>query len=156
MGNYEQELATLEEVLGIAGVQVTGWQYQGTQIIRLRTKSKNEYGICPDCGKVCVKEHDVGAEQLIRDLSMSGKRCWLIYQPRRYECESCERTFVERVSWKSPDVNYTLRYEEHVYARARLETLADVAQDERLSEDVVRNIFERWAKKKLQPADTQS
>ena len=65
MSNYQQELATLEEVLGIAGVQVREWQYQGTQIIRLRVKSKNEIGVCPDCGKLCSKEHYVGAEQLI-------------------------------------------------------------------------------------------
>ena len=94
---------------------------------------------------------------------MSGKRCWLIYRPRRYECKSCERTFVERVGWKSPDLNYTLRYEEHIYERARRESLADVARDERLSEDVeatlrgvVRNMFERLAKKTLQPADIRT
>lgn len=154
MSKYEQELATLEEVLGIAGVQVTGWQSQGTQMIRLRVKSRNEYGVCPECGKLCATTHDIGAEQLIRDLAMSGKRCWLIYRPRRYECERCERTFVERVGWKSPELNYTLRYEEHIYGRGRRETLADVARDERLSEDVVGNIFERWAKKKSLPVDT--
>ena len=153
MSHYQQELATLEAVLGIAGVEVTGWQQQGTQIIRLRVKSKHEFGVCPDCGKVCGKEHDVGDEQLIRDLSMSGKRCWLMYRPRRYGCESCERTFVERVGWKAPDLNYTLRYEEHIYERGRRESLADVARDERLSEDVVRNMFERMAKKTLQSAD---
>ena len=64
MSNYEVELATLEAVLGIAGVQVTGWQYQWTQIIRLGVKSSHELGVCPNCGKVCGKEHDVGDEQL--------------------------------------------------------------------------------------------
>ena len=156
MSNYQQELATLEAVLGIAEVQVTGWQYQGTQIIRLRVKSSNEFGVCPGCGKLCLKEHDIGDEQLIRDLPMSGKRCWLMYRPRRYECEGCKRTFVERVSWKAADLNYTLRYEEHIYERGRRESLADVARDERLSEDIVRGIFERLAKKTLQSADIRS
>jgi len=103
MSTDEQEWATLEAVLGIAGVQVTGWQYQGTHTIRVRVKSKNEMGVCPDCSKVCTQEHDVGHEQLVPDLPMSGKRCWLIYRPRRYACKRCERTFVERVGWKSPD-----------------------------------------------------
>jgi len=188
MSNYQREMDMLREVLGITGVAVTGWQYQGDSIIRIQVKSTQACGVCPICGQLCSQAHDVGDEQLIRDLPMSKggpaprtgrmasrghRRCWLMYQPRRFECQKCERTFVERVSWKSPDLNYTLRYEEHIYARCRRETLADgpaprtgraaskghfVARDERLSEDVaprratfVRNIFERWAKKKWPP-----
>ena len=156
MSTDEREWATLEAVLGIAGVQVTGWQYQETHTIRVRVKSKNEMGVCPDCNKVCTHEHDVGHEQLVRDLPMSGKRCWLIYRPRRYGCKRCERTFVERVGWKSPDLNYTLRYEAYIYERGRRESMADVAREERLSEAVVGSIFERWAKKLLPSVDIPS
>ena len=156
MSNKQLELETLQEVLGISGIAVTGWQYQGEYIIRIRVKSTHECGVCPECSQLCSQEHDVGNDQLMRDLPMSNRRCWLIYRPRRFECRSCERTFVERVSWKAPDLNYTLRYEEHIYGRCRRETVADVAQAERLSEDVVRNIFERWAKKTLPRVDIQS
>jgi transposase len=105
--------------------------------------SISEAGVCPDCGKPSVKVHDNGEEQLIRDLPIWSKRCWLKYTPRRFECQECERTFVERVAWKAPELNYTQRYEEHVYEQARRESIADVARDERLSEDVVTSIFER-------------
>ena len=38
---------------------------------------------------------------------MWAKSCWLKYVPCRYECEGCEKTFVERVAWKATELNYT-------------------------------------------------
>jgi len=134
---------------------VTGLERQGSTVIRLRVVSTSEAGVCPGCGKPSVKVHDVGDEQLIRDLPIWGKRCWLKYVPRRFECGVCEKTFVERVVWKASDLNYTQRYEAHVYERCRRESMADVAGDERLSEDIVTSLFERWAKKTLSNAAIQ-
>ena len=147
MSDYQVMMNGLSELLDLPNVKVTGMQQQGHTLIRLRVMSTSEAGVCPDCGKPSVKVHDSGEEQLIRDLPMWNKRCWLIYKPRRFECPECERTFVERVMWKAPELNYTLRYEAHVYERVRRESRADVARDERLSEDVVTSLFERWAKK---------
>ena len=147
MNDYQELMKGLSELLDLPNVKVTGMQQQGRSIIRLMVVSISEVGVCPDCGKPSVKVHDNGAEQLIRDLPVSAKRCWLKYTPRRFECAECKRTYVERVAWKAPELNYTLRYEEHVYERARRESMADVARDELISEDVVNSIFERWAKK---------
>ena len=155
MSDYQVMMKGLSELLDLANVKVTGMQQQGRSIIRLIVMSTSEAGVCPDCGKSSMKVHDSGEEQLIRDLPIWNKRCWLKYAPRRFECPECERTFVERVLWKAPELNYTLRYEEHVYERVRRESMADVARDERLSEDVVSSIFERWAKKQLRNEATQ-
>ena len=84
---------------------------------------------------------------MIRDLPMWNRRCWIGYAPRRFSCEQCDKTFVERVAWREPGLNYTTRYEEYVYEQVRRETVSQVAQDEGLSEDVVAGIFERRAKK---------
>lgn len=146
MSEYQAMLKGLGELLDLPNVKVTGLEQQGNWVIRLRVISTSEAGICPHCGKPSVKVHDGGDEQLIRDLPMWAKRCWLKYVPRRFECVGCQRTFVERVAWKAAELNYTTRYEEHVYERTRRESIADVARDERLSEDIVTGIFERWAK----------
>ncbi len=53
-------------------------------------------------------------------------------------------------------MSYTLvRYEKHVYQRARKEPVNQIAQDEGLSEETVQAIFEHWAKKRLRHADTR-
>ena len=154
MSDYQELLKGLGELLDLPNVSVTGLQQQGQGIIRLRVISTSEAGVCPTCGKPSVKVHDMGEEQLIRDLPLWSKRCWLMYVPRRFECPDCARTFVERVAWKAAELNYTLRYEAHVYARARRESIAEVARDERLSEDIVSSLFERWAKKQSSSAAT--
>jgi transposase len=155
MSEYQAVLNEMGELLDLANVKVTGLERQGSEVIRLRVVSASEAGMCPGCGKPSVKVHDVGEEQMIRDLSIWGKFCWLKYRPRRFECEVCERTFVERVAWKAAELNYTQRYEAHVYERCRRESMKDVAGDERLSEDIVTSIFERWAKKTLSNAAIQ-
>jgi hypothetical protein len=54
---------------------------------------------------------------------------------------------VARVLWREADFVYTQRYDQAVYERARREPIAGIAWGEHLSEDSVRGIFERWAKK---------
>jgi hypothetical protein len=54
---------------------------------------------------------------------------------------------VERVVWRDLGQAYTQRYAEHIYHRARREPVAQIAQAEHLSEDIVQGLFERGAKK---------
>ncbi|HLF25690.1 MAG TPA: hypothetical protein VJG32_05095 [Anaerolineae bacterium] len=79
---------------------------------------------------------------------MWNRQCWVSYVARRFRCETCQTTFVERVAWREAGLNYTTRDEHHIYQRARREPLAQIAQDEWLSEEVVQGIFERGAKKR--------
>ncbi len=60
---------------------------------------------------------------------------------------TCQDTFVERVLWREPDLDYTVRYEQALYQRARREPISQIAESEQLSEDIVQGIFERGAKK---------
>ena len=41
-----------------------------------------------------------------------------------------------------------MRYEQHIFQRTRKEPILQIARDEKLSEEVVQGIFERWAKKR--------
>ena len=76
-------------------------------------------------------------------------------RPRRFACAACHSTFVERVAWREPGFAHTLRYAQQIYERARHEDIAQVALNEGLSQDTVRGIFERWAKKRLPSAATR-
>ena len=79
---------------------------------------------------------------MIRDLSIGERRCYLSYRARRFDCQHCDKTFVELVDWKRPGVSYTLRYEKYIYQRARKEAVSQIAQDEGFSEETVQAIFE--------------
>jgi hypothetical protein len=57
-------------------------------------------------------------------------------------------------AWREPGFAHTLRYARHIYERTQHEDIAQVARNEGLSQDTVRGIFERWAKKRSTSAAT--
>ncbi|MCL5995220.1 MAG: transposase family protein [Chloroflexi bacterium] len=141
-------MRTIGELLDMPNVRVTKYQTQGHHRVNVFIESTISAAVCPDCESVCAKLHAVDEAQMIRDLPMWHRRCWIGYAPRRFTCEPCHKTFVERVAWREPGLNYTTRYEEYVYEQVRRESVAQVAKDEGLSEDTLAGIFARRAKKR--------
>ena len=145
----------LAELLGLPHVQVAGYQIINSERIEVRIESRLEAAVCPDCQRVSAQIHDTAEPQTLRDLTIWGRQCWLRYAPRRFACATCQSTFTERVAWREPGFAYTLRYAQHVYARTQQADMAQVALNEGLSQDTVRSIFERWAKKHSTTAATR-
>lgn len=145
----------LNEMLGLEKLLVVKAEFSVGEV-RLFVKSRLAAAICPDCGESSTSVHDQSAEQMIRDLSIGERRCYLIYRARRFDCHRCQRTFVEQVDWKRSGVSYTLRYEKYVYQRARKEAVSQIAQDEGLSEETVQAIFEQGAKKRFRHGATRA
>jgi transposase len=146
----------LGELLGLPNVSVLGYQIIGNERIEVQIRSSLEAALCPDCQQISTQIHDTAEAQTLRDLPIWDRQCWLRYAPRRFACMHCGRTFVERVAWRTPSVGYTVRYAQHIYVRTRQQDIAQVAQDEGLSQDTVRAIFEQGAKKRLPSAATRS
>lgn len=142
----ENEILT--KMLGINKLEVTGSTFVGSEEIHLNVEPLLKVSVCPDCNAISLHEHDRGDEQKVRDLAMAERRCWLVYRPRRFRCEGCRNTFVERVEWRRVGMSYTTRYEKYIYQRSRREPISQIAQDEGLSEEAVQAIFEDWAKKR--------
>jgi len=138
----------LTELLDLPNVRVIHFQLVGSHRLNVVVESTMEAAICPQCHQPSLVVHDQGEPQMIRDLPIWNRRCWLSYRPRRFDCATCDNTFVERVAWREPGLDYTVRYEQAIYEKVRRESVAQVAQDERLSEDIIQGIFERWAKKR--------
>jgi transposase len=143
MAQYDQ----LTELLDLPNTRVTHYQLVGHHRLNLFVESTLAAALCPTCQQVSLAMHDRGEPQFIRDLSIWNRRCWLRHVPRRFECATCNTTFVERLAWREPNRDYTQRYEHAIYERVRREPTSQVAQAEQLSEDQVQGIFERWAKK---------
>lgn len=150
MANYD----LLTELLDLPNVRVTHYQLVGQQRVNLFIESTLAAAVCPECQQVSLVVHQVGEPQLLRDLPIWNRRCWLRYAPRRFRCETCATTFVERVVWREPGLDYTSRYEQFLYERTRREPLARLAQTEGLTEAIVQGIFERGAKKRSPNAAT--
>ena len=142
----------VNKLLGLSNLEVTRSEFSSEERVIVYVESSVAVASCPDCGQINQQVHDLSEVQLIRDLPIAERRCYLSYQARRFKCEHCQKTFVERVSWKRPNVSYTERYERHVYQKVRRESVSQVAQDEGLSEEAVQAIFEHRAKKRLRRA----
>jgi transposase len=147
MASYQEVMAMICELLDIPNVRVTKYQTQGKHRINVFIASTISAAVCPDCMCASTQIHDEAEVQMIRDKPMWDRRGWIGYAPRRFKCEQCDKTFVERVAWREPGLNYTTRYEGYVYEQVKHQNVAQVAKAEMLSEDVVKGIFERAAKK---------
>ena len=144
MVNYD----ILTELLDLANLRVTHYQLVSQDELNVFVESRVEAAVCPHCQEVSLSVHEVGEPQMVRDLSIWNRQCYLCYAPRRFKCEECANTVVERVVWREVGLDYTLRYEDDIYERARREPLAQIAHSEGLSEDQVAGLFERGAKKR--------
>ena len=145
----------LNQLVGIQKLRVMKSEFIGEEQLHLEVVSTVSIASCPECGQVSDQIHDESEAQMIRDLSIAERRCYLVYRARRFKCEHCKKTFVERVAWKRSNVSYTERYERYVYQRVRRESVSQVAQDEDLSEEAVQGIFEYRAKKRRRHAGTR-
>jgi transposase len=145
----------LNKLLGIPKIQVVKSEFIGEEKLHLEVVSTLAVASCPDCGHSSSQVHDESEAQMIRDLPIAERQGYLVYRARRFKCEHCQKTFVERVEWKRPNVSYTERYERYVYQRVRRESVSQVAQDEGMSEEAVQAIFEYRAKKRRRHAVTR-
>jgi transposase len=145
----------LNKLLGISKLLVLESDFIGEEKLHLEVASTLVVASCPDCGQVSNQGHDESEAQMVRDLSIAERQCFLVYRARRFKCEHCKKTFVERVEWKRSNVRYTERYERYVYERVRRENVSQVAQDEGLSEEAVQALFEYRAKKRRRHAGTR-
>lgn len=80
-------------------------------------------------------------EQLIKDLPMHGKRVGVYVDTRRYQCQSCNKTFYEPL----PDVDgkrkMTKRLVEWIGKQAINRTFTSIADEVGIVEGTVRSIF---------------
>ncbi len=141
------EYSLLTQLLELPNVRVTGYDLVSGERLDVTIKSTVDAAVCPNCQQISETTHGHAEPQLIRDLPIWQRHCWLRYRPRRFRCAPCQATFVERVRWREAEFVYTRRYEQSLYERARHEPIRQIAQQEQLSEDIVQGIFARWAKK---------
>ena len=138
----------LTNLLNLPNLEVVKYEMPDAETAILEIKSTLKVAICPTCKTLSAAIHDYDDPRLVRDLSLSGRKSYLRYHSRRFECEACQQSFTERVEWLNFDSSYTKRFEEHVYQLCRKSTVQDTSTFLELGYDAVEGIFQRWAKKR--------
>jgi transposase len=137
----------LTDLLNLPHLEVTAYETVEETVV-LDVKPTLKVAICPVCKQASASLHDYDTPRLIRDLSLFGRKSYLRLRGRRFECESCQNAFTERLEWIAFDSSYTMRFEEHVFALCRKNTVQDVSQMLDLGYEAVEGLFKRQAKKR--------
>lgn len=141
---------TLTELLGIATlvVRMYALRREGDhEVLHLWCVHREEIAMCTQCGSVSTKVHEED-QRCIRHLGVWGKKTFLHFLARRFQCEQCGRTFVEEVPFVDSHRRQSSAFERHIYESCICSTKKAVAMREGLSESTVREIFNRWAASK--------
>lgn len=141
--------ATLTQLLGLDQFVVTGYgiEQEGEQdILHLYGKINTNVALCPCCHSLSthVKAHK---ERCVRDCDVWGKRTFLHFQTRRFECPECGHRFTEElkdIAWRR---RQTMRFEQQVYEACLGNSKKRTADIFHLSYSTVDGIFKRWVKK---------
>lgn len=141
---------TLTELLGIATLAVrmfTVRQEGEFEVLHLWCAHREEIALCTHCGAMSTTVHQE-EHRCIRHFDVWGKKTFLHFLARRFQCECCGRTFAEELSFVDSHRRHSTEFEKHVYQSCLGSTCKAVALREGLSHGTTRKIFNRWAKLK--------
>lgn len=142
---------TLTYLLDLLHFAVIGYAIEkdsNGDILHLFCRLTVDMGICPHCQAVSsdIKQYK---DRCVRDHDIWGKRTFLHFQIRRFECPDCGLRFTEElaaVGWRR---RQTKRFEQVVYQQCRHSSKKETAEQFQLSQTTVAGIFKRWAKRRI-------
>lgn len=68
------------------------------EFLHIFCEHEHDVAICPYCSEVTQAVHE-RTERCVRHLDIWGKRTFVHFPARRFDCESCGKSFVEELSW---------------------------------------------------------
>lgn len=95
---------------------------------------------CPDCNSNRIVGFGRN-EQLVKDLPMQGKRVSIYFDTRRFRCNDCNRTFLEKHPDFHSDRAMTVRLATWIGQQSIRRTFASLAEETGVVEGTIRNIF---------------
>lgn len=115
----------LTEILGLPGYFVKEVIVENKKIII--KLMPDDLPICPKCGQSFLGTPKDVRYQVVEDLSIFGKRCFLHVPKYRIHC-SCEYVGTEQIEWLNPYCRVTNRFSQWIYAFSKRMTCVDVAR----------------------------
>jgi transposase len=138
---------TLTELLGIVALVVRMYAIRREgehEVLHLWCAHREEIALCTHCGTISAEVHQE-EHRCIRHLDVWGKRTFLHFMGRRFQCEHCGRTFAEQLPFVDSHRRQSRAFEKHVYQSCINGTCKAVAVRESLSHSTTKEIFNRWA-----------
>ena len=131
--------------LGIPDVRVlqTATNERGEIIITIESTKQGTR--CRKCGKWITKSHGLDEWVTIRHLPAFGRRTYLRYRPKRYECQGCEGhpTTTEILEWHERNSPHSFAYDNQLLLQLVNSTVEDVSAKEDIGYDSVVGALER-------------
>ncbi len=112
--------------LELEGLRILKQEVHPDGRIRVEVIGTNERAVCPHCGAVCVKQHDV-RKRIKRDVPLRGHRVELVLYKRRFWCLRCHKAFTESDSACGRRKRTTVRLREEIGQQACSRPLMHVA-----------------------------
>jgi len=135
------------KLLNIQELIVLNLEIKEDEVI-LICRNRFDYGVCPNCSHISNSIHENTIKR-IRDVPLLSKRCFIQFIHRRFLCEECRNTFMERLSFLEPESIYTNRYENYIYQLCKENTISFVSRFEGLGYDATEGIYYRQVNRKV-------
>ncbi|MFH7024617.1 MAG: transposase family protein [Heteroscytonema crispum UTEX LB 1556] len=129
----------LTNLLNLQGVAVESCNYSEESVcfqLSILAEGIN----CPHCKNYTEELHQV-RPILVKDLPALGKDVYLNLPRRQFYCRVCQRYITERLEFIDWRRKYTQRYEKGIYLQVINSSIEQVSQQERLSIEQVKNIY---------------
>lgn len=137
----------LNGIFGLEEFSITDYKISKEEIhIHIQIKAKQAR--CPRCGRWSKSIHQYH-ERKVRDLDIFGRRCYLVFNIRRFDCPYCNRPFTEQLNSIGYDSEYTKRFEDWISKWARNSSLSEVAGILCMSYDRVEGILFRTIERQI-------
>lgn len=138
---------TLTELLGIPTmiVKMYAMRREGDhEVLHLWCAHREDISLCTHCGSLATKIHQE-EHRCIRHLDVWGKKTFLHFLSRRFQCDHCGRIFAEELPFADAHRRQSTAFEMHIYQACLGGTCKAVALREGLSHSTVKEIFNRVA-----------
>ena len=109
------------------------------------TVVSSEIKHCPRCQSSMIRGFG-RREQMVKDISMHGKRVGIYVDTRRYQCLGCNSTFYEKLPEVDEKRKMTKRLVCWVGKQAINRTFSSIADEVGIAEGTVRSIFRDFVK----------
>ena len=139
----------LNHLLGFPDLQVEHHHFDQDGTLFIEVRPIFPVAVCPDCKTISESLHDYDERRQVRDCSVWGAPCYLVWRPRRFDCARCGKPFTELTSAAEPNRRFTRRYEQYIFRLCRGSDLSRVATLEGLSYDEVEGIYLRLGEAEL-------
>ena len=130
------------DLLGLKDIIVTKVISQETEI-HVYLESQLNMQVCPSCRHETKRSHDYRT-QVVKDVSLQGKRCLLYLRKRRYFCPHCGHVFLERLPFLPRYQRNTKRLVARIMEDYRAEhSTASISKRNGVSPGVATRILDR-------------